>query len=142
MSNLIKLTIQTTVAKPAAHVWECMNNPKHIVNWNFAIEEWCCPRAENDLRVGGTLKSRMEARDGSFGFDFEGVYTAVEPFSHIAYTLGDGRTVDVRFEEKNGVTTVVETFEAETENDPEMQKAGWQMILTRFGDYAAKVAIS
>jgi uncharacterized protein YndB with AHSA1/START domain len=139
MSNRIKITIQTTIPKPAAHVWECMNNPKHIVNWNFAVETWCCPWAENDLRVGGMLKSRMEARDGSFGFDFGGIYSVVEPYSHISYTLGDGRTVAIQFEEKNGITTVVETFEAETENDPERQRAGWQMILDRFGAYAATV---
>jgi uncharacterized protein YndB with AHSA1/START domain len=130
-----KITVQAAINAPASKVWEYWNEPNHITQWNAAIDSWHCPSAENDLRVGGKLNSRMEAKDGSMGFDFWAIYDIVEPHTHLAYTLGDGRTVDIRLEESNGVTTFTETFEAETENPIEMQRGGWQSILDNFKRY-------
>ncbi|MEZ5057631.1 MAG: SRPBCC family protein [Saprospiraceae bacterium] len=130
-----KITVQAEINAPASKVWEYWNEPKHITQWNAAIDTWHCPSAENDLRVGGKLNSRMEAKDGSMGFDFWAIYDVVEPHTHLAYTLGDGRTVDIRLEESNGTTKVTETFEAENENPIEMQRGGWQSILDNFKRY-------
>lgn len=93
---------------------------------------WHCPRATNDLRVGGRQESRMEAKDGSFGFDFGGTYSVVEPEQRLVFTMDDGREVEVVFEENDGVTHINETFEAETENSEEMQRQGWQSILASY----------
>lgn len=135
MSEKHIITIEVVIDAPVAKVWECMNEPNHMTKWNFAIPEWHCPSAENDLRVGGKLKARMEARDGSMGFDFEAVYTRIEENSVIHYTLGDGRKVAIDFEADNKQTKVTESFEAEAENPIEMQQAGWQMILNNFKKY-------
>lgn len=127
--------IETSVAAPAARVWEAYTNPEDVVKWNFASDDWHCPRASGDLREGGTFSSRMEAKDGSFGFDFEGTYTKVEPHKLIEYAFGD-RTARVTFTEgPHGVTVGVD-FEAEEENSAEMQRAGWQAILDNFKKHA------
>lgn len=129
------ITISTRIVKPAAHVWDCWTKPEHIMNWNAASDDWHCPKAENDLRVGGSFSSTMAARDGSFSFDFGGEYTAVEPHSRIAYTLEDGRMVEVRFTPDGDGTHVEQTFDPEKENPEEMQRGGWQAILDRFKAY-------
>jgi uncharacterized protein YndB with AHSA1/START domain len=131
-----KIAIEVIVKRERGDVWARWNEPEHIVNWNFASADWCCPRAENDLKVGGRLLARMEAKDGSFGFDFEAVYDEVAHEAKLAYTLTDGRRVETRFEESDGGTLVSTVFEAEEENSVELQKMGWQAILDNFKQYA------
>ncbi len=130
--NKSTVTIQADVRASVARAWEVYTKPEYITQWNFASDEWHCPSAENDLRVGGTFSSRMEAKDGSFGFDFGGEYTAVQEYKHIAYTMGDGRTVDVQFSEKGDHTHVEVVFDIEDQNSAEMQRSGWQAILDNF----------
>lgn len=131
-----EITIETTVNKPIAAVWDLWIQPQHITQWNNASPDWHTPHAENDLRVGGLFNFRMEAKDGSFGFNFSGKYTAVEPNKHIAYTLEDNRKVDIKFTGMGDATEIVETFEAENENPVDMQRGGWQAILDNFKKYA------
>lgn len=133
MKNLI--TIVTEINADIAKVWKCFNEPEHITKWNFAHESWQCPKAENDLKPGGKFNYRMEAKDRSFGFDFGGIYDVVEQGKKIAYTLGDGRKVNVLFEGNDTSTKVTETFEAEDQNPVEMQQQGWQAILDNFKKY-------
>lgn len=140
MTTLPRITVSAQVAKPVDHVWTCYTEPTHITQWNPASDDWHCPRAENDLRVGGRFSSRMEARDGSFGFDFGGTYTAVKPMEHFAYAMEDGRTCEVRFAADDGGTAVSVSFDAENENPVEMQRGGWQAILDRFKEYAEGLA--
>ncbi|GAB4293939.1 MAG: SRPBCC family protein [Ignavibacteriaceae bacterium] len=130
-----KITIETTISADAKKVWEYYNKPEHITKWNFALDEWHCPSAENDLRVGGKLKSRMEAKDGSVGFDFEATYNEIINEKKIAYTIADGRQVVTNFENMGNETKVTTTFEAENQNPVEMQKSGWQAILDNFKKY-------
>lgn len=130
-----KITIEATVNAPVQTVWKMWSNPEDIIKWNSPSEDWHTPRAENDLREGGKFSSRMEAKDGSFGFDFFGIYDMVEENKTIAYTLGDDRKVEIRFSEENGQTKVVEIFEAEDVNPVDMQQAGWQAILNCFKKY-------
>jgi uncharacterized protein YndB with AHSA1/START domain len=129
------ITIETTVNAPVEKVWQYWSAPEHITKWCAASEDWHTPRAENDLRTGGKFNSRMEAKDGSFGFDFGGVYDNVKPYEIIDYTMGDGRTVKVRFSKEGDKTKVVETFEPESANPIEMQRGGWQAILDNFKKY-------
>jgi uncharacterized protein YndB with AHSA1/START domain len=131
-----QVTVETTVNAPAAKVWDMWNKPEHIMKWNSASPDWHCPKAESDLREGGTFTARMEARDGSMGFDFGGTYTKVVPNKILGYVMGDGRKVEVVFSEQDGKTHVLETFDAESENPVEMQKQGWQSILDNFKKYA------
>lgn len=130
------ITVETTVNAPVEKVWECWTKPEHITQWNAASNDWHTPRAENDLRAGGKFFSRMEAKDGSFGFDFGGVYDAVEKNQYIEYTIGDGRKVKVTFQKHGHTTKITETFEAENTHSVEMQKGGWQAILDNFKKYA------
>ncbi|MCF0054255.1 SRPBCC family protein [Dyadobacter sp. CY356] len=129
------ITVEATIEAPIEKVWETWTKPEHIIHWNNASDDWFTPKAENDLRPGGKFSSRMEARDGSFGFDFEGVYDEVTDHKLISYTLGDERKVKIEFEEKGDQTLVTETFNAENQNPVEMQKAGWQAILNNFKKY-------
>ena len=129
------ITVATTVNAPVEKVWECFTQPKHITQWNSASEDWHTPTATNDLRKGGAFTCRMQARDGSMGFDFAGTYDEVVPNEWIAYTIGDGRRVTVDFAEDNGAMRVTETFEIEQQNSPEMQRTGWQTILDNFKVY-------
>ena len=131
-----KIAIEAVVKRKRSDVWALWNEPEHIMSWNFASDDWCCPSAENDLRVGGRLLSRMEAKDGSFGFDFEAIYDEVDHEAKLAYTLTDGRRVETRFEDYGDVTRVSTVFEAEEENSPELQRMGWQAILDNFKHYA------
>lgn len=130
-----KIKIQAEVKAEAEKVWSYWNDPQHIQVWNTPSEDWHTSKAENDLRVGGTFLSRMEAKDGSYGFDFSGVYDEVEKNKVISYTLADGRRVKTEFFNENGRTKITTFFEPESENSKEMQKAGWQAILNNFKDY-------
>lgn len=129
------IAIETTINAPIEKVWNYWTSPEHITNWTFASEDWESPLAENDLRVGGKFKTRMQAKDGSAGFDFGGVYENVEENKVIEYSLDDNRHVSVRFEETSKGIKVTETFDPENENPIEMQKAGWQAILNNFKKY-------
>lgn len=129
------ITITTTVNAPADKVWQCWNEPKHIMGWAFAHESWHAPHAVNDLRKEGRFTTTMAARDGSMSFDFGGVYTNVKTNAEIDYTMDDGRKVSIRFESKGGQTVVTETFDPETQNPIEMQRDGWQAILDNFKSY-------
>lgn len=129
------ITITDTVQAPLDKVWDRWNAPEHITRWNFAADDWHCPKAANDLRTGGKFSSRMEARDGSFGFDFEGIYDEVVPFKMIAYTMSDGRKVKTAFEAQGNETKITTIFDAENENPVDVQQAGWQAILDNFKKY-------
>jgi len=131
-----KITISTSINAGAEQVWACWNEPAHITKWCSASPDWHTPRAENDLRIGGRFLTRMEAKDGSFGFDFSGTYTDVVTHKYIAYTLDDNRTVTIEFDTQNGITNIEEKFEMENENPEEMQRMGWQAILDKFKNYA------
>lgn len=133
------ITVEATINAPVEKVWNLWTEPKHIIHWNNASDDWHTPKAENDLRAGGTFLSRMEAKDGSMGFDFEGKYSTVEKHKRIAYTLGDGRQVQVSFLSKGKETTVTETFEAEQTNTIELQQSGWLSILTNFKKYVEEL---
>lgn len=130
-----KLNVKTTIQAPVEKVWQAYNEPGHIVNWNFASEDWHCPAAESDLKPGGKYKARMEAKDGSFGFDFEAVYDEVINHQKIAYTMPDGRKAVTDFETSGNSTVVSTTFDAEDQNPMEMQQEGWQAILNNFKKY-------
>lgn len=130
-----EITVETTVNTSVEKTWEYFTKPEHIANWNNASPDWHTPQAVNDLRVSGKFSSRMEAKDGSIGFDFNGVYDEVIPLRCIAYTLEDGRKVRIVFTIQGTQTHLSETFEAETENPIEMQRAGWQAILDNFKRY-------
>ncbi len=136
MSDKTLITVETTVKSPVEKVWSYWNEPEHIVKWNTASDDWHTPRATADLREGGAFSSRMEAKDGSAGFDFGGVFTKVVPEKKLEYTLGDGRTVSITFEQEGDAVHITETFQAETQNPPEFQKQGWQAILDNFRKYA------
>ena len=129
------ITITTTIKAPMAKVWKYWTLPEHITKWNHASDDWHSPFAENDLRPGGKFLSRMEAKDGSFGFDFGGVYDEVKNHSLISYTLGDGRKVSTHFSSAGAETKVVTIFEPESTNPIEMQQGGWQAILDNFRKY-------
>jgi len=131
-----KITVETTVKAPVEKVWKIWTLPEHITKWNAASDDWHTPSAENDLRVGGQFKARMEAKDGSFGFDFGGTYDQVKTHELIEYTLGDGRKVIVHFTANGNETKVTETFDAENTHSIEMQQGGWQAILDNFKKYA------
>lgn len=135
MAPTTKITIEAIANAPIAKVWEAWNTPADIMQWNAADPSWHSPNSENDLTVGGKFKHRMEARDGSFGFDFEGVYDVVEHHKEITYTMGDGRQATTLFDEQEGRTHIQTTFDAETTNDPEFQQQGWQAILNNFVKY-------
>ena len=127
----MKITIETTVNAPLARVWESWTTPADIMAWNAASDDWHTTLSTVDLREGGTFSSRMEARDGSQGFDFHGVYTRVEPMRLIEAMMGE-RALLVEFSQVEGGVSVRETFDAEEENAVEMQKAGWPAILDNF----------
>ena len=123
--NKTTITVEAAIVAPIEKVWKYWTEPQHITQWNNASEDWHTPHAENDLKEGGRFTSRMEAKDGSFGFDFGGTYTLVETNKQIEYTLDDGRKVSINFTSQGNETTVVETFEAENMNSIELQKGGW-----------------
>ncbi len=130
-----KITVKTTIAAPIAKVWNAYTNPIDIINWNTADASWHCPKSENDLRVGGRFLSRMEAKDGSFGFDFEGTYNIINLHKEITYTMDDGRVAKTLFNEVDNKTEVETTFDAEEEYTLDLQRNGWQAILNNFANY-------
>lgn len=134
-ANKTNITVQSTIQAPVEKVWKLWNSPEDIKKWCSASDDWHTPKAENDLRTGGKFLSRMEAKDGSFGFDFGGVYDDVKTNERIAYTMDDDRKVEVIFTANGNTTQVTETFEAENENPADMQQAGWQAILDNFKKY-------
>jgi uncharacterized protein YndB with AHSA1/START domain len=131
----MKIAIDTVVKANLSSVWDTWNNPEDIKQWNAAQDDWHTTRSTVDLREGGKFFSRMEAKDGSMGFDFEGTYTRVVPHNIIEYRMSDGREVKVEFVKRGDSVIVKTTFDAETENPPEMQRAGWQSISDNFGRY-------
>lgn len=133
-----KVTVQAVVQAPVDKVWRYWTEPEHITQWYHPSDDWHAPRAENDLRAGGKFVTRMEAKDGSMGFDYGGEYDEVKPREAIAYTLGDGRKVDISFTAQGDATKVVEIFDAESANPVEFQQAGWQAILDNFKKYAER----
>ncbi len=134
-----KVTIEATVNAPIEKVWEAWINPEHITKWNFASDDWQCPWAKSDFREGGNFSARMEAKDGSMGFDFGGVYDVIRTNEFIEYTMGDGRKVQTTFSSDSGKTKVVETFDAENTFPVEFQKSGWQAILDNFKKYTESI---
>jgi len=134
-TNKTIITVVSTIQAPIEKVWDYWTKPEHITKWSNASDDWHTPWAKNDLRVGGSFVSRMEAKDGSMGFDFGGVYDAIRPKEYIEYTIGDGRKVKVIFTAEGKDTKLTEAFEAETTNSPEMQRGGWQSILDNFKKY-------
>lgn len=135
MSTPIRITVETTVHAPIEKVWHCWTAPECIMKWNFASDDWQCPSVESDLKEGGIYKARMEAKDGSFGFDFEGTFTKIVPNERIDLTFG-GRESTVTFDGHGDHTHVTQTFDAETENPEEMQRQGWQAILDNYKKHA------
>ena len=131
----MEITVETNVKALADKVWKCFTEPAHITKWNNASADWHCPAAENNLTVNGKFKFTMAAKDGSVSFDFSGVYTAVELHKLIEYTMDDGRKAKIIFTANGDEIKISETFEAENENPPEMQKQGWQAILNNFKKY-------
>lgn len=131
----MKIAIETTVNAPLAAVWQAWVSPEAITQWNFASDDWWCPKAEVDLRQGGRFSSRMEAQDGSMGFDFSGEFTAIKTHQAIEYALEDGRKVNVTFTETDQGVRVEESFDAEDENSAGQQEQGWQAILNNFKQY-------
>ena len=129
------ITVEQIINAPVAKVWDYWTKPEHITKWCNASDDWHTPRAENDVRPGGSFVSRMEAKDGSMGFDFGGVYDDVKNHEYMAYTLGDGRKVKINFSANGNSTKVVESFEAENTHPEEMQRSGWQAILDNFKKY-------
>jgi len=130
------ITVSALISAPVEKVWDLWTGPKHIMQWNNASEDWVTSFAENDLRAGGKFVSRMEAKDGSDGFDFTGSYTLVKTHRQIEYILGDDRTVSILFEANGAETKIIESFEAEQINTIDLQKTGWQAILNNFKKYA------
>ncbi len=129
------ITVTATIDASVEKVWQLWTTPHHITQWNNASEDWHSPKAENDLQKGGRFNYRMEAKDGSFGFDFNGVYTEVKNHELIAYNIEDGRKVEILFAEHGYQTKITETFEAEDVNSIELQQNGWQAILDNFKKY-------
>jgi uncharacterized protein YndB with AHSA1/START domain len=136
----MKIKVEVLVNAGLEEAWKRFTQPEHIVNWNAASADWHCPAARNEVKAGGTFSYRMEARDGSMGFDFSGKFIAVEPLKHLSILLDDNRTLEVWFEEQIGGVNVTEEFEAEQENEPELQRMGWQAILDGYKIYCQSVS--
>ena len=132
VENTTTITVKTSINASIQKVWQCFTAPQHITQWNHASPDWHCPKAENDLRIGGKFSYTMAAKDGSFSFDFWGIYDDVLENELIMSTLGDGRKLKVTFASIGDITEVVEAFEAEMENTIELQQSGWQAILNNF----------
>ncbi|MCI9843188.1 SRPBCC family protein [Flavobacterium pectinovorum] len=130
------ITVKNVIKASLDKVWNLWNSSEHIIKWSFASPDWHTPYAENDLREGGKFKSTMAAKDGSMSFDFEGEYTLVKPNEAIEYVMADGRKVEITFAETAEGVEIIESFDPETQNPEEMQRAGWQAILDNFKNYA------
>jgi uncharacterized protein YndB with AHSA1/START domain len=130
------ITVSTIIKnKTIAEVWDYFTNPKHIINWNHAGDDWHCPKAENNLEVGKSFTYTMAAKNGEMSFDFTGIYSEIEQFSKISYVLADDRKIFVTFTKTENGIELVEKFDPETENSEELQQTGWQMILDNFKKY-------
>ncbi len=140
MENKTPITVKVSINAPIEKVWDCWTAPEHITRWAFASDDWEAPRAENDVREGGTFKTVMAAKDGSASFDFNGTYTAVKEHERIAYDIEDGRHVVVEFTPHEGHVEIVETFDPEQENTETQQRIGWQAILDNFKKYVEETA--
>ena len=130
------ITVESTINAPIEKVWELWTKPEHIIHWNNASKDWHTPKAENDLRVGGKFLFKMEAKDGSFGFEFEGIYTEVKTNELIAYKMEDDRQVKINFTSEGNETKITESFETEDINAIDLQRKGWQSLLNNFKKYA------
>ena len=130
-----KISVSATINADVKKVWDYYTNPEHITQWNYADPSWQCPSASNDMHVGGKYSARMEAKDGSFGFEFEATYNEIAEGKSFTYTMPDNREVNVVFNEDGDKTVVNVTFDAENQNPVEMQKNGWQAILDNFKKY-------
>lgn len=130
-----QITVQSTISADQKKVWDYYTKPEHIIHWNFASDDWQCPWAKNDLRVGGKYSARMEAKDGSFGFEFEATYDNITDQKSFTYTMEDGRKASVALEPIGNKTQVTVKFDAEDQNPVEMQQGGWQAILDNFKKY-------
>ncbi len=137
--QLNPITIETVVNAPLPRVWDAWNKPEHIVNWAFASDDWEASDVENDLRVGGTFKTVMGAKDKSASFDFTGIYTVVNNNELIEYNMDDGRHVKIEFINMPNGVKIIETFDPETENTEELQRSGWQAILDNFKNYTESI---
>lgn len=135
MEKKAPITVEAIVKAPVEKVWNSWTKPEHITKWCAASDDWHAPYAENDARTGGKFKTTMAAKDGSIGFDFEGVYSNVVANKEIDYAMADGRKVSIRFSAQGNDTKVVETFDPEDQNPIEMQRGGWQAILDNFKKY-------
>ncbi|TDQ17223.1 uncharacterized protein YndB with AHSA1/START domain [Algoriphagus boseongensis] len=134
----VEITLKAVIDAPLQKVWENWTQGKHVIGWNFASEDWHCPAAEYDLREGGKFSATMAAKDGSFSFEFWGIYSKIIPFQEIRSTMGDGRKLDVFFEQNGNQVLVTEVFEAEKQNSIDLQRQGWQAILNNFKTYCEK----
>ena len=130
-----KITIYATISAGTQKVWNYYTQPEHITKWNFASPDWHCPSASNDMRIGGKYTARMEAKDGSFGFEFEATYSEITENQKFVYVMPDGREVSVSINEDNHLTNITVCFDAETENSVELEREGWQAILNNFKNY-------
>ncbi|MAT90748.1 MAG: hypothetical protein CMC35_08640 [Flavobacteriaceae bacterium] len=135
MSNKKSIQVSASIDAPLERVWEYWTSPSHIVNWNSPSDDWHTPKAENELEKGGRFVYRMEAKDGSVGFDFGGTYEEISEQEKLVYVLDDDRRATVTFKEKEGGVLVSESFEPEDQNSEEMQQQGWQAILDNFMKY-------
>ncbi len=135
----VPITVTAEINAPVEKVWNTWTAPEHITKWCQASDDWHAPYADNDVKVGGTFKTTMAAKDGSFSFDFGGEYTEVTKNKSMSYTMGDGRTATILFGENNGKTIVKETFDAEGQNSLDMQRGGWQAILDNYKKYTESI---
>ncbi|QYA24498.1 polyketide cyclase [Gramella sp. MT6] len=135
-SGKTNVTVSTEIDLSPEKVWELWTSPAHITHWNFASDDWQCPAAENDLKPGGKFNWHMEAKDGSAGFDFSGIYLEIVPNELIRYKMDDGRLVQIEFKSQESGVKIIETFEAENQNSIELQRQGWQAILDNFKKYS------
>lgn len=133
--NKKTIVVTTTVTAAIDKVWDCWTNTDHIIHCNFASPEWCWPKAENNVVPNGTFSWRMEAKDGSMGFDFNGTYKNVLKNQYITYLISDGRGVRIDFLKNGDQVTIRETFDVEDSHSNEQQRAGWQAILDNFKNY-------
>ncbi|SMC59707.1 SRPBCC family protein [Moheibacter sediminis] len=135
-----KITVAADVQAPIEKVWNAYTQPQHITKWNQASEDWCCPHAENDVKVGGKYNARMEAKDGSFGFDFEAIYDEIVDRKKLSYNMLDGRNATIEFISDGNQTKVTTTFDPENQNPIEMQQDGWQAIMNSFKNYVERIS--
>lgn len=130
--NPVQIEVKTEVKTSVEKAWDTFTNPQYITKWCFASDDWHAPRATNDLRVGGSFTTRMESKDGQMGFDFGGVYSAVDLYKNIEYAMEDGRKVKVSFASNGNATLVSEVFDAESTHPFSLQEGGWQAILENY----------